>query len=937
MSTTPFDFKAGTDRLIGVGARDRDSGRAADQDAVAELRCLAGPMFDAMDHCGVAMAVFDAQRAHNPIIFVNAAFTQLTGWSAADAIGRGGDILHGPQTNLAAIARIAAAFGSASAIETEILHYRKNGGRFWNAMAATPIEDSTGEVAFFLVTHNDVTEQHDAAVAAALSPDAAALAESRERLRIALSFSGIAAAWEWHIADRRVVGDMRFALLYGLTEAEAARGVPASTFFSVVHPEDEPRIRLAVGAMLRGAQVFSKEYRLQLPDGTMRWVHARGRCHYDDQDRPVRFSGVLVDITEQKRAEERLRIAETAGGVGTFAFVEGFGTVSVSPEFCSLLGLFRSRDLPVRTINAVVLPNDPLIIDAHASALPGTVAEAEFRIRRPDNGETRWLMRRGEYLRDLETSDLRFCGVIYDITHAKQIEQELRTLNETLETRVEERTRERDRIWQVSPDLHVLCDGDGICKSVNPAWQRELGYPIASLLGRKLADFIYPDDRAAIDSAVLQLRRAEGVANVDARVVVTGGGIRDFSWTFVPEQGQFFAAGRDVTHRNELEAQLRQSQKMEAVGQLTGGIAHDFNNLLTGIAGGMGFLRTRIAQGRLEEAERYITAAETAAERAASLTHRLLAFSRQQALEPKSTQANALVRDVQDLVQRTVGPQIAVETRLAADLWLTRCDPNQLENAVLNLAINARDAMPEGGRLMIESENVTLDGQAAAAHTMEPGEYVTISVADTGCGIPSDVLPRVFDPFFTTKPLGQGTGLGLSMVYGFVKQSGGGARVRSNVGAGTTVTLFLRRYEGAEPAGPATALSNCIVAGVGGRTIVVVDDEPFVAMLVVDVVEELGHVALDLPNAKSALEVLQSDCHVDMLITDIGLPGDMNGRQLADLARRARPGLKTLFVTGYARGGALADTNLESGMHVMTKPFSPELLARRIQEIVSGP
>ena len=764
---------------------------------IDEVRRLAGPMLAHVERSGMSLICTDARRPDNPIVFVNDGFTTLTGYEASEVIGRNCRFLQGPRTDPATTHRVAAAVEAGSQVEAEILNYRRDGSAFWNALFIAPVRDQDGRLAYFLSTQMDVTAARDAVIMGKIvRPNDDALSEVNERLRIALSLAGISAAWEWHIDVNRIVGDERFAALYGLTQAKASEGVGPATFFSIIHPLDRGRIRLAVGGMLRGAEIFSKEFRLLLPDGAIRWVHARGRCHYDAQERPTCFSGALVDITEQKRVEERLRIAQSAGGVGTFEYIDGFGTASVSTQFCALLGLHAARDLPVRTINDVVQPGDPPIIEAQANWQAGTATNVDFRITRPDNGEVRWLSRRGEYLRDDETAGMRFSGVIYDITRAKLVEDELRALNETLEVRVEERTRERDRIWQVSRDLFVLCDLNGLCKSANPAWERELGYAPAYVAGHALTDFVNRNDHAALQAAFTRLAAGERADNVDVRVMCEDGSERDISWTCVPEGDAFFAAGRDMTQRNQLEAELRQSQKMEAVGQLTGGIAHDFNNLLTGITGGMALLRTRLAQGRLDEVERYIAGAEDAANRAASLTHRLLAFSRRQTLDPKMTDGNVLVADMQDLIQRTVGPQIGVQCTLAADLWRTRCDANQLESALLNLAINARDAMPDGGALTVATENIRMDAQCARERDMAEGEYVVISVTDTGSGMPPDVIARAFDPFFTTKPLGQGTGLGLSMVYGFAKQSGGQARIQSTLGEGTEVRLYLPRYSG---------------------------------------------------------------------------------------------------------------------------------------------
>jgi PAS domain S-box-containing protein len=391
----------------------------------------------------------------------------------------------------------------------------------------------------------------------------------------------------------------------------------------------------------------------------------------------------------------------------------------------------------------------------------------------------------------------------------------------------------------------------------------------------------------------------------------------------------------ELTERRAAEAQLRQAQKMEAVGQLTGGLAHDFNNLLTGIIGSLAMLRSRMAKGRFGDLERFIDAAESSAKRAASLTHRLLAFARQQTLDPKIVHANALIFGMVELIRRTVGPQIEVRTVLCSGLWATRCDPHQLESALLNLCINARDAMPAGGRLTLQTGNVAIDARSAEARDMEPGDYMTISVSDTGTGMAPDTIARAFDPFFTTKPIGQGTGLGLSMVYGFTKQSNGQVRIHSQVGEGTTVTLHLQRHEGggdpASDTAPAASLDTQ-EALPEGATALVVDDEPFVAMLITDVLEDLGCAWIDAADGATALEALRSERRIDLLISDIGLPGGMNGRQLGEAARVLRPGLKILFVTGYSQ-----DNPAGEGIQVITKPFAIETLTRRIQSMLAAP
>ena len=370
-----------------------------------------------------------------------------------------------------------------------------------------------------------------------------------------------------------------------------------------------------------------------------------------------------------------------------------------------------------------------------------------------------------------------------------------------------------------------------------------------------------------------------------------------------------------------MEADLRQIQKMEAVGQLTGGIAHDFNNLLTGIVGPLDLMRSRIRKGRTESLERYIEMAIASANRAAALTHRLLAFARR-------------IRGMSDLLRRTISESIDLRIEAAADLWLTLCDLHQLENAILNLVINARDAMPDGGRLTIKTANGRASPSSGSSELSEiPAEHVLVRVSDTGTGMPPEVIARAFDPFFTTKPLGQGTGLGLSMIYGFARQSEGHARIESRQGEGTSVDLYLPRHRGSlRSDAPAKVLADA--ARGDGHCILVVEDEQVVRDFVVEVLSDLGYRILQATDGQGGLASLLSPDHVDLLLTDVGLPG-MNGRQLADQARLTQHNLPVLFITGYAETAAVSSGFLDSGMAMITKPFTAETLSRRVQEILT--
>ena len=383
----------------------------------------------------------------------------------------------------------------------------------------------------------------------------------------------------------------------------------------------------------------------------------------------------------------------------------------------------------------------------------------------------------------------------------------------------------------------------------------------------------------------------------------------------------------------EVEAKFRQAQKMEAIGQLTGGIAHDFNNLLGTMSTSLQVLSKRLQSGQADGAERYIGMAQQSVRRAAALTQRLLAFSRQQTLDPRPTDVNRLIAGLEELIRRSVGPSVEVEVVGAGGLWPTRIDAPQLENALLNLCINARDAMPGGGRLTMETANCWLDGHAAAERDLPPGQYISICVTDTGTGMTEEVKSRAFDPFFTTKPVGAGTGLGLSMVYGFVRQSGGQVRVYSELGVGTTMCLYLPRHLGSAER-EATARESRPAQDSDGEAVLLVEDEESIRTLVAEELDSLGYRVTAVGDGPAALAVLQSDQRIDLLITDVGLPGELNGRQVADAGRARRPGLRVLFVTGYAQNAAVGNGLLDHGMEVVTKPFDLVALAGRIREML---
>ncbi|GEM16079.1 ATP-binding protein [Gluconobacter oxydans] len=417
------------------------------------------------------------------------------------------------------------------------------------------------------------------------------------------------------------------------------------------------------------------------------------------------------------------------------------------------------------------------------------------------------------------------------------------------------------------------------------------------------------------------------------------GSWRTYNWSCNDEGDAIYAVGRDLTERNELEEQLRQAQKMEAVGQLTGGLAHDFNNLLAGIGGGLELIGLRLAQGRTDGLGRYIAASQDAVRRAASLTHRLLAFSRRQTLDPTPTDMNALVRGLESLLRGTVGPGIELVFDLQPGLWLTRVDANQLENAILNLCINARDAMHDRGTMLrLESANRVLAADVASDMSIRAGDYVVLTVQDEGCGMPPEIVQRAFDPFFTTKPLGEGTGLGLSMIYGFTQQSGGQVEIHSTPGQGTVVSLWLPRYQGQEtirpepPPLPVASQPRLLE----GQRVLVVDDEEAVRMIVSEMVTDLGGIVLTASDGPSAEALAAEGAPPAVLISDIGMPGGMNGRELGEHMLKRWPGLKVLFITGYAEQSVLGDQALAPGCALLVKPFTVAAFSRKLAVLLKG-
>ncbi|HEX3945776.1 MAG TPA: PAS domain S-box protein [Rhizomicrobium sp.] len=763
----------------------------------------------------------------------------------------------------------------------------------------------------------------------------AAIVESSHDAIISKSLDGVILTWN-RAAER----------IFGYTTDE----IVGKSIYLLIPPEHEGDESLILEKVRRGERVEHYETVRRRKDGSLIDVAITVSPIFDTQGNVIAASKIARDVTG--------RTATDRSAYHFAAIVESSEDAIISKD---TNGIIQSWNKSAERLFGYT--PEEIVGKSVLTLIP--------RERHPEEDEILGRIRRGERVEHFETvrqaKDGRLINIsltvspikdgngkvigaskiVRDITDKKRAEaqleqqaQRLAALNQTLERRVEERTADLRNIqtfYMHSSECHaILCrrpDGKFQYDEINPATLNLYRMSRDQVVGRTIDD-LFPSESASELNAHLEACLRSGAPYSYSRRL--GKSVVDAIATPIPaEPGKpprIAVTARDVSERQSLEEQLRQAQKMEAVGQLTGGLAHDFNNLLQGIIGALDRAQHRIQQGRATEADRFIGAAVESANRAASLTHRLLAFSRRQTLDPKPTDANRLIADVEDLVNRTMGPNIAVEVVGAAGLWLTLVDAPQLESAVLNLAINARDAMPNGGKLIIETANKWLDERAAQERDIPPGQYVSVCVTDTGVGMPPDVVARAFDPFFTTKPLGQGTGLGLSMIYGFVRQSGGQVRIYTEVGKGTTMCLYLPRYFGS--AGEIEAVSAQQPDQGFGETVMIVDDEATVRMLVSEVLTENSYRVLEAHDAASAMKILGSNQPVDLLITDVGLPGNMNGRQLADAARETRQGLKVLFITGYAENAAVGNGHLERGMEILTKPFPMAMLANKVRAML---
>jgi PAS domain S-box-containing protein len=662
-------------------------------------------------------------------------------------------------------------------------------------------------------------------------------------------------------------------------------------------------------------------------------VSAEAELQAINDELEIRIAERTASITA---SESRFRVL-TESLLGLVFMADTRGRITyVNNEFGQYAGI-DVKNLAAQHWGEVVHPDDlPAAVAAwHESVTTQRPYEVEYRLRRHD-GTWRWFLARALPIYNEKREVTAWIGNGTDIDDGKRAAEVLAATNSLLEQRVAERSRELDRIFKLSTDILAIGDKDGNYASISPAWERITGIPVAEAIGRPFLDFVHPDDLAATIAASERLSAGLAVTGFEHRSRRADGTWCWLSWRAAPRDvdGLTYSIGRDITEEKARDEQLRQSQKMEVVGQLTGGIAHDFNNLLTIIMGSLELLQRGLA-GADAKSIRRIDAAMDGARRAAALTHRLLAFARRQPLEPKAVEPNRLVAGMSDMLARVLGEHIALEFVNAAGIWRVQADVNQLENCILNLAVNARDAMPDGGHLTIETQNVHLDDTYAANKPdVDPGQYVMIAVTDTGCGMTADVQSKVFEPFFTTKPQGQGTGLGLAQVYGFIRQSNGHVAIYSEPGHGTSVKLYLPRLRGQAQAETHIHALPKLEPARSGETILVVEDEENVRNFSAEVLADAGYTVLAAENAATAIEMLTDAPSIDMLFTDVVLTGNMNGRALADQISRLRPGIAVLYTTGYTRNAIIHHGRLDEGIDFIGKPFTASALTQTVRRVL---
>ena len=1101
-------YKAEIARLRAVARSSSGTARTADHITaeIAGTDMGEDPFFAAVKATRMPMVVADPRRHDIPIVFVNDSFCRLTGYAREEILGQNCRFLQCAETDRATVARIRAALSVPEPIEIDIQNARKDGTLFWNRLLMAPVHDADGTLTYFFASQVDVTmererleglESHNAALLVEVAGRLRAQQESEDRLRFATE-AGRLGVWDLDLRTQQMVAAPRCAVNFG-----RPRTAPFSyaDLEAAVHPADRERRKAAIAHSVATGADYDIEYMVVHPDGSTGWVQIRAKAVVGADGRAERLVGISLDITDRMVADLRRRALVELSDVirderdpDDIAFAAarllgqtlevsraGYGIVDLAAETItverdwnapgieSLAGVLQFRDYgsyidDLRRGETVVLADaevDPRTA-ANADALKAISARAMVNVPIAEqDGLVALLYLTHATARSWSAGDLGFVREIAERTRVaverRRAEQDLRDMAASLELRIEERTRERDRAWKLSRDLQAVIDGEGVLIAVNEAWTAMLGWRPDELVGRSHLDFNHAEDRGRSAEA-LALARGEGLPSYETRCLHADGSTRLVSWVAASENGLVYASGRDVTAEREREAvlkdtqdfarlalsavggvgvwtyevasdrfiydeaiarlyaldpargpggiprseflgnvhaddraslkatmetglkiagdleleyrichpdgsvhwvlsrghtyhdadgrpvrrtgvgvettnqrqteeALRQSQKMEAVGQLTGGVAHDFNNLLTVIKSSTDLLkRPNLAE---EKRTRYVGAISDTVDRAAKLTGQLLAFARRQALKPEIFAACDSVRALRDMMGTLTGSRVAIVTDLPESRCFINADASQFDTALVNMAVNARDAMDGEGQLTIRVRAVD-SMPTMRARTATRGSFVAISLTDTGSGIPPERLEQIFEPFYTTKGVGQGTGLGLSQVFGFAKQSGGEVTVGSELGRGTTFTLYLPRVE--EGLRAAAEGEPEPLRDGHGTCVLVVEDNAEVGTFAVQTLTDLGYATVLAAGASDALAELDKDARrFDVVFTDVIMPG-MNGIDLAQEIRRRHAGLPVVLTSGYSH--VLAQTGTH-GFELLHKPYSVEQLSRVLHKVAA--
>ena len=847
--------------------------------------------------------------------FVNRAYVAFLGVDYEQALAFDWRTILHPEDHDRIIAESIAGEASLKPFSLDARYRRGDGEWRWIHSMSQPSFDAAGVHNGFVGVVFDLTEaratEHQ-------------LRTTEQRLRLATEGTGTG-VWEWDLVNREANWSAETRRIIGVGADEV---ISMDDFSAIIHPDEVADVVARTNQALAANREFAIEYRVLRPDGEVRWVISRGVGLRNAKGRMIRTFGTINDITDRRlsdlqlyEAEERVRIATESAGIGTWDWDLTRGLGSLSKQAQAILGAERGDNISLEDRFTAVYPADraDLIRQIDERIVDGADFDMEYRIVRPD-GAVRWVTTRGVMLRGAEGQVVRTIGTLRDITTRRNAQDQLEQLNRTLESQIAERTRERDAMWRLSRDLLLVLDTRLRIVAINPIVAELTGYTAEEVTGRAIASFIHPDDRPAIADAI-HLGRRERIVDIDARLLTRDGSHRQFVWNAAPEGGLAYLSGRDVTderaRQDELFAAqeaLRQAQKLEAIGQLTGGVAHDFNNLLSPIIGGLDILRRRGVGGEREH--RLIDGALQSAERAKVLVQRLLAFARRQPLQVRSVALAPLLEELRGLLISTLGPQIELSILVAPGLDPVMVDANQLEMAILNLAVNARDAMPEGGRLRVSAQHVVAASGAA---------FIELAVRDDGLGMDEETKARAAEPFFSSKGLGKGTGLGLSMVEGLTAQLGGSMHIDSRPGGGTTVTLCLPVARRASvPSAPAVVLPEAQHRG----RILVVDDEPLVRLGTAEMLRDEGYEVEEADSAETALALGPFD-RFDCVVTDYLMPG-LNGVELAHKIHATCPALPILLLSGYA------DLEAFSALPYLSKPCFGNDLTRAIGALMVG-